>query len=217
MIKKIRQYIRASSVYRYLENKTDRVILFSSLTTVIALILALIKLGLGMILDSAWLLGFGSYYLMLVLGKVWLTYRYTKIRKDETQAFDQSEYFWGGILFSLLGLIFAVFCLFMAFHGLNQHFAKLVTYLIALIGFVKIISASISLVRGRRLHNPLVNLLKSFNVANGAVALVLTQYAILMMKGAPYANYSTGLFGCGIGLLIVLIGLGFIWHGWRVN
>ena len=49
--------------------------------------------------------------------------------------------------------------------------------------------------------------LKTFNLADGAMAIVLTQYALLSAQ-QEMANQVTGIFGMGVGSLLVLIGLG---------
>ncbi|WP_054761384.1 hypothetical protein [Secundilactobacillus collinoides] len=148
-------------------------------------------------------------------GKGWLFYRYSKLRINEREVTDDpdfalSEYFSAGLFFIGLGAIFAVFCLSMYFNGYHQHFSANVTYIIALIGFVKIINSSISLVRSRKHHNHLITILKLFNVVDGAVAIVLTQYAILTLERSANANSSSGLFGFGIGIVIVILGVWFL-------
>ncbi|WP_054699343.1 hypothetical protein [Secundilactobacillus odoratitofui] len=81
------------------------------------------------------------------------------------------------------------------------------TLLIATIGFVKFISAVVGLIRTRHIDNAWVRLLKAFNVANGAVAIVLTQYALLEMQRSASASSSTGLFGMAVGCILMLVGV----------
>lgn len=113
----------------------------------------------------------------------------------------------GGLLLSLVGLSFAGFSGLMLFHGYQERFSNNLTYMIAFMGFIKTGTSATSLVRARKLHNPLIQLIKAFNVANAAVAIVLTQFAILSMEHSPVANFSTGLFGLVIGGLIAIGGL----------
>lgn len=201
---------------------TDRIVLTGVVGVPISLLLAIIKLVMSAIYLSTWLLGFGLYYLVMVLAKAWLAYRYTKIRliTDSTQqrtAAERQELGLGGLLFSLVGLIFSVFCYQMYHQGFNQHFSDNATYLIALIGFIKLISAVVGLVRTRRHKSTLISLLKAFGLADGCVALVLTQYAILTMRHSTSANSATGLFGLGIGLVILLVGLWFIFKSRQIS
>jgi hypothetical protein len=201
---------------------TDRIVLTGVVGVPISLLLAIIKLVMSAIYLSTWLLGFGLYYLVMVLAKAWLAYRYTKIRliTDSTQqrtAAERQELGLGGLLFSLVGLIFSAFCYQMYHQGFNQHFSDNATYLIALIGFIKLISAVVGLVRTRRHKSTLISLLKAFGLADGCVALVLTQYAILTMQHSTSANSATGLFGLGIGLVILLVGLWFVFKSRHVS
>lgn len=200
---------------QYWQSKKDRTVLYSAVSTPFSGLLALTKLVIGFAVMSMWLLGFGCFYLVMVVAKGWLFYRYSKLRINEREVTDDpdfalSEYFSAGLFFIGLGAIFAVFCLSMYFNGYHQHFSANVTYIIALIGFVKIINSSISLVRSRKHHNHLITILKLFNVVDGAVAIVLTQYAILTLERSANANSSSGLFGFGIGIVIVILGVWFL-------
>lgn len=207
---KLRAWLDTTRFGKFLQGEKDRTVFFSAAATPISFLLALIKLGLGLVYFSIWLLGFGLYYLVLVLAKFWLFYRYTRLRqngKTLNVAQEYREVSWGGLLFSGLGLIFAAFCSYMFLHGYSQRFGYYATLTIATIGFFKLISAIVSLVRARRHNSPLISLLKMFSLVDGLVAIVLTQYAILNMKHSSYANLSAGLFGFVIGLVLVVVGL----------
>lgn len=124
--------------------------------------------------------------------------------------YEQMEIVQGGLVFSLLGLVFALFSLFMYLHGYHQYFAKWIAISIATIGFVKLISAIVGLIRSRKHHSPLITLLKAFSLADGMVAIILTQYALLAMQKSANVNQSAGLFGFFVGVLLICMGLWFV-------
>lgn len=201
-----------SPLHRFVANKNDRALVFSASSTPFSFLMALSKLIIGGLYMSLWMVGFGIYYLVLVFSKTWLYYRYTLIRVGKTTTSEKRlgvyhEIVIGGLLLSLVGLSFAGFSGLMLFHGYQERFSNNLTYMIAFMGFIKMGTSATSLVRARKLHNPLIQLIKAFNVANATVAIVLTQFAILSMEHSPVANFSTGLFGLVIGGLIAIGGL----------
>lgn len=215
MIDRIKTWVNAGPLSRYIGDAQDRIVLFGALSTPVSLVMALIKLILGLVYLSTWLLGFGLYYLVLVLAKVWLYVRYTRIRKQvlppaATKREQYREMVAGGTLFAVLGLVFAIFCAYMLLHGYSRTFSLGAVLTIATIGFVKLISAIVNLLRARKHRSPLISLLKTFSLADGLVAIVLTQYAILAMKKSPTVNTSTGLFGLVIGVILMGVGTWFV-------
>ena len=92
-------------------------------------------------------------------------------------------------------------------HGYNQQFNLNAALIVAMIGFTKLISAIVGLVRSRNLLSPLITLLKAYSVADGMTAIVLTQYALLTYQHSPQASSATGVFGMVISAGVVLVGL----------
>ncbi|MFT8384238.1 MAG: hypothetical protein ABF639_10110 [Lacticaseibacillus paracasei] len=113
----------------------------------------------------------------------------------------------GGIGYCTIGVTFGIFCYVMYRHGYNQQFNLNAVLVIALIGFTKLTSAVVGLVRSRHLLSPLITLLKAYSVADGVTALVLTQYALLTYEHSTDVSTTTGLFGMVISVIVVLVGL----------
>ncbi|WP_413627926.1 hypothetical protein R4B61_01700 [Fructilactobacillus vespulae] len=213
-MQKILSIILNDSKYsKLIANRHDLVFASSTISTFFNFLLVVIKFIIGFTYHSVWLLGFGSYYLVMLISRIWLSYRYLKLRNQQTLDslhFKQSEFFIGGILFSVVGLSFSTLGFYMYQNIFTQKFNNNVTYLIALIGFSKLIGAIVGLIKSRNYQNPIITLFKTFDLASGLVSITLTQYAILSMQKSPETNYATGLFGVAIGLFIFLIGIGFI-------
>lgn len=205
------KWLRETRLTRHYENPIDRMALLSAVSLPFGLLVALVKLVLGIALGSAWLLLFGGYYLVLVLAKAFLLQRYSWERLERISAAQLQRHLLlgqrvGGGSYVLLGAVFTGICGWLYRSGVDVHYSKNVTLVIATIGFVKFISAVVGLIRARHLDNAWVRLLKAFNVANGSVAIVLTQYALLEMQRSAAASSSTGLFGMGVGVVLMVVG-----------
>ncbi|GAF38339.1 hypothetical protein FC83_GL001722 [Agrilactobacillus composti DSM 18527 = JCM 14202] len=198
---------------RHAGQKSDRMALYSAMASFNNFVLALVKIALGLYIQSWWLLIFGSYYVILLAMRLLLLRYYTKLRDQKHQvrrSAAQPDSQWlgiSGLLFTLLGLSFGGCALIMYRGGYAVHFTKIMAIAVATIGFYKIIMAAVSFFKVRKLaHRPLL-FLKGVSIVDGAVAVVLTQYALLSSENSPTTNAATGLFGMGIGLLIVSVGI----------
>lgn len=193
-------------LHRHAGSRADRTALFGSITAVINFILALLKIGLGVATNSLWLLIFGGYYLMLAIARSLFLRHYSVTRRTnttpETGVFIQTA----GLAYVVLGAVFT-FCAYIMFRGGYQgHFGKITAITVATIGFYKLTMAIVGFIRVRRFHRGPLVFLKTFSLADGAMAIVLTQYALLSASHQR-VDQVTGIFGMSVGSLLVLIGL----------
>lgn len=194
------------------DHRRDRVALYAALSIPIGLIMAMAKLVMGLMFFSSWLLIFGTYYAVLLVFKIIILWRYQHIRVQNAPVnakihAEQAFLTLGGIGYCLIGITFGSFCYVMYAHGYDQKFNLNAALIVAMIGFTKLISAIVGLVRSRHLLSPLITLLKAYSVADGMTAIVLTQYALLTYQKSPQASTATGLFGIAISVVVVLVGL----------
>lgn len=195
-----------------LDHRRDRVALYAALSVPIGLILAATKLIMGIVFLSSWLLIFGTYYTILLAVKVLALWHYRQIRMSDSPIStkiraEQAFLTLGGLGYMLIGIVFGVFCYVMYQQGYNQKFNLNAALVVAMIGFFKLITAIVGLVRSRHLLSPLITLLKAYSVADGMTAIVLTQYALLTYQHSPQATTATGLFGMSISAVIVLVSI----------
>jgi hypothetical protein len=195
-----------------IDHRRDRVALYAALSVPIGLLMAVAKLVMGVLFFSNWLLIFGTYYLILLIFKIVTLRQYQRIRVKQAPVntkirAEQAFLTLGGIGYCLIGLSFGIFCFVMYAHGYNQQFNLNAALIVAMLGFFKLTSAIIGLVRSRHLLSPLITLLKAYSVADGITAIVLTQYALLTYQHSVQATTATGLFGMAVSLLIVLVGI----------
>ncbi|MBW1606376.1 hypothetical protein [Lactobacillus sp. Sy-1] len=212
MKNKLDQLLIKLKIKRHFINKADRIALFSLFNTFTSAIIAIFKIGLGIFYLSNWFLIFGFYYLILFFTRVYFLRRYTQIRLQNLTAAKRiaKEDLYlreGGLLYSLLGFALAGISGYMYTYGSNQSYSELVIEMIALMGFIKIISSVVGWFKTRKFNSPILLFLKALNIADGLVAIVMTQYVILSYEHSPSASSSTGLFGMGIGSCLVVIGI----------
>ncbi|MEE6716881.1 hypothetical protein [Schleiferilactobacillus harbinensis] len=198
---------------RHAGNRADRIALTGTVTTGISFLLALVKIGLGIGTGSLWLLIFGAYYLVLAIARSLFLQHYSRGRRNDAVAAAGEFVQAGGLAYVVLGTAFTV-CAYVMFRGgYQERFGRIAAITVATIGFYKLTMAIVGFIRVRRLaHGPLI-FLKAMNLADGAMAIVLTQYALLSAESRS-VNQVTGLFGMVVGGLIVLLGLAALVGQW---
>ena len=195
------------NLHKHVSEKSDQHAIYASLNTIENLLFAIFKIIIAAVYLSGWFLIFGVYYLIMFITRCIFLHLYTKQRINNS-SYAQREYLIvGGLFYIVLGGVLSAICLYMYRFGGMQTYSKVVMLIIATFGFVKIISSIVGLIQSRHLYNSLIMYLKSLNVIDGLLAIVITQYAILSTQHAPNASQSTGLFGLGIGLIILLLGI----------
>ncbi|KRL12736.1 hypothetical protein [Schleiferilactobacillus perolens] len=192
--------------HRHAGNRADRVALMGMVSTSFSFVLALVKIGIGVWTSSLWLLIFGGYYVVLAIARSLFLQHYSRSRRKNEVLAAQQFVRAGGFAYVLLGTAFTA-CAYIMFRGGYQtHFSRIAAITVATMGFYKITLAIVGFIRARRsAHGPLV-FLKAMSLADGAMAIVLTQYALLSMESQA-VNQVTGLFGMAVGTVIALVGV----------
>lgn len=200
-----------SNFKRYFAEKSDRIVLYSALNTLPNATFAIFKIGVGLFYLSFWFLTFGGYYLALLAIRLNFLRAYHHVRTtNETvteRIREEKHYlFDGGLYYAGLGFFFTLLSFTLYMRNQNEHYTRFIAISIATIGFVKIIAAIISWFNTRKLKSPLISYLKALSLADGLLAIVMTQYALLSYQGESDASTTTGIFGMGIGTLLIVIG-----------
>jgi hypothetical protein len=199
--------LRTAFIQRY-PTAQDRTAVYSAASGASNFALAIVKIVMGAVLWSVWLIIFGGYYVLLFSTRAFLVHRYVLLSRGEITAGNVNKFLrLGGILYILLGVVFTLCAITMYFGGYAAKFTTVTAITVATIGFYKIISAIVGFVRVRKMHHGPLTFLKAVSIADGLVALVLTQYALLSYEKSAQANTSTGLFGIGVGAAITVVGI----------
>lgn len=216
LINNIKNYfnklIDRHNLRRHIIEKADRIVLYNAASTITNFLFALLKIVVGLLFWSLWFMIFGGYYVLLLAIRSYFLWRYQQVRMSalsltQRKIIETKYLREGGFFYALLGAALVVLSAYMYYRGQPQHYNQSIVLLIALIGFVKIGTSIAGWIRARHFHSPIITFLKSLNFADGLVAIVMTQYALLAYEKSPQASSSTGLFGAVIGCMLVLLGL----------
>lgn len=194
-------------------SRESRIMIRSSLTLPVSTIIALTNAGLAIHYRSIWMLVLSGYYLILLLARGYVIQHQRRRYKQSAQAsllsFQQERrfIFIGAWLLVALGIAFAGISAVMYKSGYPRHYGTVASYVVALMGFVKLIGAIVGLIQSWRLHSGGLGLLKSYSLADGMVGIVTTQYALLALEHFKNVAAVTGGFGLVLANLFIIIGL----------
>ncbi|WP_223847500.1 hypothetical protein [Bifidobacterium callitrichos] len=112
-----------------------------------------------------------------------------------------------GALMCFIGLSYAAFSLTMFFVGSPRQYDEIIAISVATISFTKIGIAIRGVMVARRTHDPIDSSVKFVTFIDAMLSLVVTQDVLLESQHTTNAAQSSGLFGIGLGMLAILIGL----------
>lgn len=213
LIKKIFwEYADKYKITNLIQQKADRVVLYNTVSTVSSFFVGLFKFVVGLILFSMWFALFGVYYLVLFGIRIFFLHKYYRMRTDKrlpNQKYLLENHYLklGGMLYTFLGITFTGVSVYMVQHETVNNYNMNLVLLLALTGFIKIITSIVGWIKARNFKSPIISFLKTLNIADGLMSIALTQYAILSMEHEKSASVSTGRFGIGIGIVLMLIGI----------
>ena len=197
---------------KYMGNVQDRTMTTNAGSFSINALTGTGQLALGIFLRSPWYIVNGIYYLLLCAarGQALRRYRKTKTIEDEKERYDASFAIHkrGGIFICLMGISYLGICLWMYFTGESRVQNEMYLVLgVATIAFTKIGFAIHGMIINRHMHDPIISLFKKISFLDAMVSIVVTQCTLLTMMEAAEAVSSSALFGMGISLLFLLIGI----------
>lgn len=107
----------------------------------------------------------------------------------------------------VLGILFAVFGFRMLSTGEEVHYSEYSVYLLALCAFIKLGVSIYWIIKLKGSNLPIDFTMKLTNFADALVSIVLTQSALLVMKGVAKSSYYDGIFGILVGITVIIIGI----------
>lgn len=192
--------------------KSDQVIFFLFFTTIINVIMALIKLVFSLTLPSLWFFVNAIFGIILSLARIFSIKDYNKIRKlsdIETQKnIAYKNYINNGILLIFLGIAYFAVSVYMFYKGTNTTMHEYLTYLVALIAFYSIGNAIYGMCKYRKNTNDVLSAVKITSFANALTSIVLTQVVLLdTFNSAMDLRIANGATGMGVSVAIMVLGL----------
>jgi len=192
--------------------KRDRVIFFLICSTLVNILVAIIKFILSLTIPSMWFFINAGFYFILAVSRFWTIKKYSNIRKSKYQKLrlkeENSVYLHNGIMLIFLGIMYFFVSSYMYYKGTNTTMHEYITYLVALIAFCSIGSAIYGMIKYKKNEEPIIKGIKITNFAKALTSIVLTQVVLLdtFAKG-DYDSRINGYTGMGVSLIILILGL----------
>ncbi|MCO7127509.1 hypothetical protein NIE88_17265 [Sporolactobacillus shoreicorticis] len=195
----------------YAKNDQDRTVAAALASLILYVVIGIGKLVLGMYLLSTWYVINAVYYLILCIARGQAIKKYKIIRSIENRIkrydLEFVVYKRSGIFICLLGISYFFTCLRMYLIGDATVYGGYMVYLVATIAFTKMGFAIHGAVINRHRNNPIISTLKIISFIDATVAIVVTQYTLLIKQSSAHAMNSSALFGMGCSALFILIGI----------
>ncbi len=193
--------------------KSDRTMLFLINTTIINIIIAIIKFIFAFTLPSLWFFINAIFLTILSISRVYSIKNYNKQKFTNISAIDKkiigyNNYQNNGVLLILLGIIYFFVSVYMYYKGTSTTMHEYLTYLVALNAFWSISWAVYGIIKYNKKTFPILKSVKLTNFANALTSIVLTQVVLLDTYAKEY-NLSkvNGYTGLVVSIIIIIIGL----------
>ncbi|WNS43917.1 hypothetical protein [Paenibacillus sp. MMS20-IR301] len=196
---------------RYMTDYQERAAITNSVAMVINAMIGAAKLILGLYLLSGWFIINALYYLILCAARRQALHKYAAAKRIEEpgQRYDMEfmVYQRSGAFLCLLGITYLLVCLRMYLAGDALFYRGYLVYLVATVAFTKLGLAIYGILSNRHLKGPIISTLRIISFTDAMVAIVVTQYTLLMMEHSDHALQSSALFGMGCSIVFFSTGI----------
>lgn len=192
--------------------KKDRTMLLLIFTTIVNILLAVIKFIFAVTLPSLWFFVNSCFLAVLSISRFFSIRSYGKRRntkeEKEKKKIGYKNYLHNGVLLILLGILYFFVSVYMYYKGTNTTMHEYLTYLVALNAFWSIGWSIYGMVKYKRKSSPILKSVKLTSFANALTSIVLTQVVLLDTYASEYdLSKVNGYTGMVVSLAIVIIGL----------
>ena len=194
------------------KHKKDRTMLLLIFTTIVNILLAVIKFIFAVTLPSLWFFVNSCFLAVLSISRFFSIRSYGKRRntkeEKEKKKIGYKNYLHNGVLLILLGILYFFVSVYMYYKGTNTTMHEYLTYLVALNAFWSIGWSIYGMVKYKRKSSPILKSVKLTSFANALTSIVLTQVVLLDTYASEYdLSKVNGYTGMVVSLAIVIIGL----------
>ena len=192
--------------------KQEKIIFFLALTTIVNILMAVVKLVFSLTLPSLWFFVNAIFNFILALLRVFSIRDYKKIKMsksvDEKLKIGFKNYLNNGILLILLGISYFMVSVYIYYKGSFTNMHEYLTYLVSFMAFYSIFSAIYGMVKYKKDKTPIISAVKLTNFANALTSIVLTQVVLLdTFGGGMNTNLYDGVVGIFVSIIIISLGL----------
>lgn len=200
-------------IKRFIElEKQDKIIFFLALTTIVNILMAVVKLVFSLTLPSLWFFVNAIFNFILALLRFFSIRDYKKIKMsksaDEKLKIGFKNYLNNGILLILLGISYFMVSVYIYYKGSFTNMHEYLTYLVSFMAFYSIFSSIYGMVKYKKDKTPIISAVKITNFANALTSIVLTQVVLLdNFGGGMNTNLYDGIVGIFVSIIIISLGL----------
>jgi len=192
--------------------KKDKKMFFLILTTIVNILLAVVKFILAFTLPSLWFFVNALFLTVLSLSRFFSIKNYGKRRSEVSSKVKNyigyKNYLQNGVLLIILGIMYFFVSVYMYYKGTNTTMHEYLTYLVALTAFWSIGWSIFGMIKYKKLDSPILKSVNMTNFANALTSIVLTQVVLLDTYASEYdlsqINGYTGMF---VSLVIMVMGI----------
>ncbi len=210
-IPKARAKINKNKLYRsYREDVTLRLGLSLLPSAVMNLLYVAIKLCSGIFYGSFWFVSVAVYYALLFSLRLSLFSHIRKRRVGRSRIYELKRARATGVLLVFLDLSLTGILVFMVGYGRSYRYPGLLIYAMAAYTFYALISASISVIKYRRLTSPIMLASKVIKLTSALVSILSLESAMLGTFGSGDIDFNmlmTALTGAGVCAIILAMAL----------
>ena len=198
------------TVKQYMASFQGRTLITTLISTLLNALTGIVKLVLGMVMLSPWIIANSIYYLLLGTARGQLLNKYRNLEtkentedryKDELAAYRKS-----GLFLCLIGLSYLCICLRMYYFKDTATYSELIIYVVALLSFVKLGCSISGIITSRRKKTPALSAMKIVGLADACLSIVMTRCSLLMLMGADGAVSNSSGFGMAVSVVVIMIG-----------
>lgn len=194
----------------------DRTVLFAAVSVASGIGMAAVKFGMGVMAQSLLFIVSAIYYAILCVTRLAIvnTHRHLRNIEDSIKRLHREMNYYRntGLFLALIGLTYAAFSLTLLFVPSKSSYTNIMAITVATITVVKIGTAIRGLIVSRHEKNPMDSAIKFISFTDALLSIVVMQNVLLVSQHSPAASQSSGLFGIGLSLAIVVVGMVMFLH-----
>jgi len=170
------------------------------------------KLITGIYYRSAWLVWLAIYYALLAV------LRFLLIRglNEQNEAKALHRYRLCGVMLLFMNQALTALVVFIIQQNRGFHYPGMLIYVMAAYAFYSVIMSVVSIVRTRRLNNPILSAAKAVSLVTAMVSMLALETAMLSQFGgddtSSFRQIMTGALGGAVCTIVLAMAVYMVWN-----
>ena len=195
---------------KYVKSDVDRAVISTTASFFVNLFLGILKLCLGIHYSSMWFSINALYYILLSVARGQSLRKYVVISSgaqvSEMRKSQMDVYRHSGALICLLSVSYLLDCMRMYFVGDSLVYRGFIVYGVAAAALIKIGFAVSGIKRAGKMKSPIFSSIKTINLFDASVSIVVALCASLRMCGYAFAIEASATIGMAVSVLFFFAG-----------